>query len=153
MIIPLGKVVHGEFYTSWCLLPYPGHPDGCPMYGTRDECPPYAPLFEAVVEPPFYLAVQEFDLEGWVKKLQAEHPSRSEAQCRIPYLWQGKVKRELLAEANKFLWTFPGGVILERPEANGVNLFATCRLQGMELEKNPQKVVKVMMIIGRRKRN
>jgi hypothetical protein len=121
------------------------------MFGKRAICPPDAPLFDELVEPPFYLVLQEFDLEKWVKSLKEKHSGMTEAQCRIPYLWQGRVRKSLLAEANKFLWSFPRGVILEKPEANGVNCFSTCRLHGVKLEKNPQKIVKIMMIIGRKK--
>ena len=72
--------------------------------------------------------------------------------CRNPRYWQKGVTNKILNEARAFLWGFPEGFVLTRPEANGVNLFSTCRIHGIKLERNPQVIVKKMMIIAKRKR-
>lgn len=58
------------------------------------------------------------------------------------------------AEAKKFLAGFHGGVIIKCPEACGVNLYSTCRLHGINLEKISLdlKTVRKMVMIGRRER-
>lgn len=135
---------------EWCKLSYPSHPDGCPMYGTRRSCPPQAPLLEDVAESPFYLVLQEFDLEQQAERMRLRHPEWSVKMCRNSRYWQKGFEKRILAEAQKFLWRFPQGVILTRPEANGVNLFSTCRLHNIRLERNPRKIVKKMVLVGKR---
>ncbi|MCJ7771009.1 hypothetical protein MUP37_05465, partial [Candidatus Bathyarchaeota archaeon] len=44
-----------------------------------------------------------------------------------------------------------GYVLVEVPEATGVQVFETCELAGIFLERNPQKIVWKAMIIGRKK--
>lgn len=150
MIIPLKRVISGSYVRDWCKLSYPDHPKGCPMYNTRPSCPPQAPLLEDLVKPPFYLVLQEFDLEQQEKRMKLKHPDWSVKMCRNPRYWQKSFMKQILAEAQQFLWKFPQGMILVRPEANGVNLFSTCRLHGVRLERNPQKIVKKMVLIGAR---
>lgn len=151
MIIPLKRVIFGDYVRQWCKLPYPNHPNGCPMYDTRFSCPPYASKFDELVEPPYYLVIQEFDLEAQEKRMKERHPEWSKKMCRNCRYWQNSLMKRIIAEAQAYLWKFPQGIILKRPEANGVNLFATCRLHGIKLEVNPQKIVKKMVIIGGRK--
>ena len=152
MKLPLNRVVHGDYVAEWCKLPYPNHPKGCPMFGTRSSCPPHAPSFREIVEPPYYLVLQEFDLEAQEKRMKELHPNWSRKMCRNSRYWQSTLRRSLMREAQQFLWQFPEGIILERPEANGVNLFSTCRIHGIKLEKNPQKIVKKIVLIGKRKK-
>ena len=153
MIIPLKRVIWHPKVREWCLLPYPNHPKGCPMYGTRASCPPEAPLFNELVEEPYYLVIQEFDLDAQEKYMREVkgHKNKSSKWCRNSRYWQKGFMNRIIAEANKFLWSFPEGRILERPEANGVNLFATCAHHKIMLERNPQKIVKKMVIVGKRK--
>ena len=151
MIVPLKRVIYGEYVRKWCLLPYPGHPHGYPMYGKRTGCPPIAPMLDELVEPPFYLVIREFDLEAQEKQMRARHPEWSRKQCRNPRYWQQGLMRDLIREAEEFAaWNLPKSMILVRPEAHGVNLFSTCRIHGITIEKDPQRVVKKMVLIGKR---
>ena len=121
------------------------------MYGKRADCPSQAAYYEDIVQPPYYLIIREFDLQAQAEAMRERHPTWSEKMCRNPRYWQKGLMKELMAEAQEFLWQFPDGRILIRPEAHGINLFETCSLYGIELERNPQKVVRKMMMIGRRK--
>ena len=40
-------------------------------------------------------------------------------------------------------------MILEIPEANGVDIFKTCKNLGIILDRNPQKIIWKVMIIGK----
>lgn len=151
MNIELSHIVNGNYVFRWCRLPYDGHPKGCPMFGQRSGCPPEAPYFTELVDPPYYLIIKEFDLEAQAERMREHHPDWSEKMCRNSRYWQKGFIKELMAEAQEFLWQFPDGMILNRPEANGINLFETCALHGIELERNPQKVVRKMVLVGKKK--
>ena len=120
------------------------------MYGMRGSCPPQAPMFDELVEPPYFLVMQELDLEEQELVMKRRHPEWSSRMCRNPRYWQGKLMHNLIAEAKTLAWKVPDPVILKRPEANGVNLFSTCRLHGIRLERNPHRIVKKMVIVGAR---
>jgi len=156
MIIPLDKgdlVINFKAMGPWCRLPYPDHPKGCPNYGKKETCPPFSKPFYALVKPPFYLVIYNFDLEAQVLRMKKRHPEWSERQCRNLLYWQKGVTKKLREEANSFIQTNEKDLILLKvPESNGVNLFLTCENIGIKLEKNPQKIVKKMMIIGHRKK-
>ena len=174
MRYPISIISYGPLVTSWCLCEYPNHPDGCGNYYDKDWCPPKAPLFpegldtssydithghnyemflmklKPGMEPTMWLFVQHFDLKGWVKKLRAANPSMSDAQARIPYLYNNRVYRQVYAEAKAFRWTMgKPTILLRRPEANGVNLFATSRVNGgPQCKKNPRDDAYFMAILA-----
>jgi len=152
MIVPLQKVIWGEYVRDWCKLPYPYHREGCPMYGFLPICPPEAPMINEIAQDPFYLVIQGFDLEDQEKRMKRRHPEWSSKMCRNPRYWQRTLLKRLMLEAQEFLLRnpVPSPIILQRPEANGVNLFSTCRLHGIRLEVNPQKTVRKMVMIGRK---
>lgn len=174
MRLPLSIVSYGPSVTNWCCLPYPNHPDGCGNYLDKDWCPPAAPLFPHGLdisnydtirghndemfllklknnkEPTMWLFIRKFDLGSFARNLQEKHPSRSDKQARIPYLWHTKIYEKVYAEAQEYRWKVnKPTILLKRPEANGVNLFATCRVNGgPQLEKNPQETVYMMAILA-----
>lgn len=152
-IVELKDVVIDERARNgvWCQLPYPNHPRGCPNYGRRDTCPPRAPRFEDLLQPPFWLVAYPFDLRGHAEMMKEKHPKWSERQARCVLYWQGRV-RKYLRLAIRDLREKLGDdyIILEIPEANGVNCFATCAKVGLYLKRNPDLVWK-MMIVGRKK--
>jgi len=138
---------------EWCRLSYIDHPKGCPNYGKKKKCPPYAKPFEDLIEPPYYIIVQEFDLEAQMKRMKKCHPDWTDRQCRNPRYWQGGVVKKLREEAYNFVESHPEEnlMVLEIPEANGVHVFKTCRNIGITLDRNPQKIVRKVMIIGKKK--
>ena len=156
MIISISKekiIINHIARNEWCLLPYKNHKNGCPNYGKRKTCPPFAKKFEELVEAPFYLVTQEFDLEVQKKKMKEKHPNWTENQSKNLLYWQKglikKLKDEAYEQANVLGTDF---IVLEVPEANGVNVFQTCKNVGIILEKNPQKKVIKVMVIGKKKK-
>ena len=156
MIIPLREkdlVIDSRAMGPWCTLPYPNHPKGCPNYAKKDTCPPFSKKIDEISKPPYYLVIENFDIEKQAKRMKERHPEWSDRQCRNLLYWQKGVTKKLREEANSFLQTNEKDLILLKvPEAHGVNLFQTCENIGIKLEKNPQKIVKKMMIIGHRKK-
>lgn len=152
MIVKLDEVILDERARGeWCRLPYPNHPHGCPNYGERESCPPFAERFEDLVEPPFYLVIQEFDIEAQEERMRSRHPDWTRRQCRNLLYWQRGVVKKLKEKAYDLADSLGEEfIVLEVPEANGVDLFSTCRKHDIPIERNPQKTVRKMMIVGRR---
>jgi len=135
---------------TWCRLPYPNHRRGCPNFGKKDKCPPRAPRFEDIVRAPYWLVAQSFDLKAHAERMKRKHPHWSERQARCVLYWQGTVNKALREWAS-LLWKELGDdyMVVKIPEANGVNLFATCAKIGIHLKRNPDLVWK-MMIVARK---
>ena len=137
-------------YGKWCLLPYKNHKNGCPNYGKRKTCPPFAKKFEELIEPPYFLVLQEFDLDFQKKKMKEKHPNWTDNQCKNLLYWQKGLVKNLKEEANYYARILGQNyMVLEVPEANGVNVFKTCKNIGIKLCANPEKIVKKIMIIGK----
>jgi len=155
LIIPLNKehiILDERARGEWCLLPYPNHPKGCPNYGKKQICPPFSRPFQDIIEPPFYIVIESFDLEAQAKKMKKIHPEWSDRQCRNLLYWQKGVVKKLKEKADKFINAQDENLILiEVPEANGVNLFKTCENIGIILERSPRNIVRKIMMLGRKK--
>ena len=123
---------------TWCKLPYPNHPDGCPNY---PECINKTKAI-GFGEYNWYAVVEEFDLEEHAKRMKANHPKWTNRQCRCLLYWQGSLRKRLLAKAK----TIGGDIILPIPEAYGINIFETMMKVGVVIERNPRIVRKVMFI-------
>jgi len=138
---------------TWCMLPYPRHPRGCPNFFDKVRCPPLAPKLEDIIEPPYKIVLFRFDLKAHAEELKKK-PRKdgkpwTEAQARSVLYWQQhKVRKPLRKEA----YANCGEVemVLEIPEANGMNVYATMANIGIRLRSNPDIVQKVMLI-GKRK--
>jgi len=137
---------------KWCRLSYYNHPHGCPNFGKRKSCPPFTKNFLDIIEPPFFLVIEEFNIDLYIKKMKEKHPNWTDKQCRNLLYWQKGVKKKLKEKAYEFSGYLGNGyTVLEVPEANGVNVFQTCNNVGIMLERYPQKIIKKVMIIGKKK--
>jgi len=67
--------------------------------------------------------------------------------CRNLLYWQGGVRSRL--KKKTYAKYRQGDIVLEIPEAHGIDVFKTMALFGIELERNPD-VVRKVMIIGRK---
>ena len=134
-------------------MPYEGYKDGCPMYGTRPTCPPQTVMFDELIDPPYFLVIQYYDLVSQMKRMKDIHPNWSDKQCANCRYWQKGFDSLIKNEAEEYIkTTMKDGLILIKPEAYGVNLFATCAHHGIILErKYPLKIVKKMVMLGRNK--
>ncbi len=177
-VIEVRKLVVDAYYQTWCCIPYPGNPDGCPaVYTTKrriplEQCPFDAPYLldfvdlsayerkdprcsEVLVlkdgfEPSIWLLVRRFDLEGQRLRMKKKHGDWSDKMCRNSRYWQKRVRRNLKADSNSLKWRIPfPTVMIIRPEAHGVNLFATCRHHGLTLKPNPLEEAYLMYMVAR----
>ena len=156
MKVQLKEVVSADT-AKWCRLPYPDHPKGCPNFDKKENCPPFAPLWNWLVEAPYYLVYQRFDLEAQEKKMLAKHPNWSKRQARCCLYWQRKIVKELLNDAEGVRIGLEYDInerfiVIENPEGAGVDLFETCRMAGIQLERDylHQKYVYKMVIVAKR---
>lgn len=137
-----------------CTLPYPGHEDGCPNYGTRDICPPNAPLFDEYfdITQPIYAVYITFDLAGHVERLRQRHPGWSEAELRDWDHWYVEARDALRAAVADFLQEHPKYTVVKCPEAMGVNITETAKKAGIKLEWNqPIKTIHRIALAGVKK--
>lgn len=139
-LIPIKKLVLTPSAGEWCRLPYPGHPKGCPNYGETDRCPPLAPHVTEVfdLEKPLYFVHSEFDLEAHAARMKEKHPNWSERQCRCVLYWQGTSRKQMKERVELARWNLRTTNDTACPEGLGVNVFATARLAGLDLERTRQ---------------
>ncbi len=130
---------------TWCRLPYPGHSKGCPNF---PRCPSdridFLDLSKDFV---WFAVIEEFNLAFHEAKMRAAHPNWTEKQCRNLLYWQPKVKAALRQKAYPDYPNRPSDrIVLEIPEASGVNVFETMEVVGIKIDRHPNIVRKVMLI-------
>ena len=135
-IIEIGKIITNKNTGDWCKFPYPNHPKGCPNYG-REGCPPKAPFIADVMDlrKPIYIAFSEFNLFAHVEKMRAKFPNWSERQLKCVLYWQGTSRKYMKQRATIAKSMTGANLVLTCPEAHGVNVYATCFLARLRLEK------------------
>jgi len=133
-----------------CTLPYPGHPKGCPNFGKKAICPPQAPTIENVLNlaEPVWLVAVPFDLLGHVRKMGMLHPGWTVRQRANLLYWQGGVKKRLFEEARRQAIAKGLSLVVECPEACGVDMTRTCADAGIVLEWPPTNTVWKAVLIG-----
>ncbi|KKM79620.1 hypothetical protein LCGC14_1348180 [marine sediment metagenome] len=134
-VTKLDGLITSDKTGAWCRLPYPDHPNGCPQYGEQDTCPPQAPYIWDVMEPPFYLVTSEFDLSAHVADYHIKFPDWTDRQCRNVLYWQGGNKKVLRLRAERAMRLGGLSACTYRPEAMGVNVYATAAIAGIKLDR------------------
>ena len=99
----------------------------------------------------WYAIIEEFDLKVQAEKMKQNHPHWSERQCKNLLYWQNSVRKRLRDKAIKYKTQLSKGYswigfLLEIPEAQGINVFATMEKVGIILCKNPDIVRKIMFV-------
>jgi len=133
---------------TWCLRPYEGHPHGCPQYL---KCRPWTRLdFSKLTGYRWYAVVVEYDLEAHAARHKVDHPEWTYKQLRNPRHWQKGVMKRLRAKAYRVSNRLVGDVVLELPEASGVNVLGTMALAGRPIQMKQPKMIRKVMLIGKR---
>jgi len=145
MIIPLHTVVYDERARdgTWCMAPYPNHPKGCPNF---PKCCESRTDFNEYQDYDWFAVVEEFNLKNHAEKMKEKHQGWSERQARCVLYWQNSLRKRLREEVQKFAVPLMGDIILDIPEACGINLFATMAKHDLYLKTNPDMVYKIMMV-------
>jgi predicted metal-binding protein len=138
---------------SLCLRPYPLHPLGCPNFGKSPRCPPKVAFIDKVfdLEKPCWIIYNAFELGVHVGKMRQIHPNWSERQLYCCLYWQGKARKELKLEIEKFHRTkdpMKELLVTTCPEAMGLNVTETMRRAGIKLEWPPMEIALQVAFAG-----
>ena len=124
-----------------CVAPYPNHKKGCPNFGKKAGCPPQAPMLGDAIDlsKPVYLIYHKYNFKGHVERMRAAHPDWSQRQLECCLYWQGTARKGLKAAIADFNFEHFGQFffINSCPEAMGLNVTATMKSIGVELEWPP----------------
>lgn len=133
-----------------CCKPYPNHKRGCPNYDKKEGCPPSAPLITETLDfsDPIYAIYNVFDFGAHVEKMRAKHPDWSQRQLECCLYWQGTARKQLRAEIRTFLGNHSYARVVMCPEAQGVDVTATMKEVGIELEWPPKTVAYQIVLAG-----
>jgi hypothetical protein len=144
-----GKLVlNPKAHGPWCQMPYPGHPKGCPNFGTVSDCPPQVAMLDVAFDlsRPHWFIVETFDLKRHMETMKAKHPAWTDRQQRNCLYWQNGVRKRLRKQIAEFIgfrtlfWTM-------KPEAMGVNVLQTARRLGIPISTKPKdQVVKIAFV-------
>lgn len=138
-----------------CTKPYQNHPRGCPNCGHKKGCPPACRTINQLIDvnEPVYAVWNEFDFAGHCLRMRAAHPEWSIRQIECCLYWQGTARKQLREEINIFAFSVSQYIIriLGTPEAAGVNVTATMKSIGINLEWPPKKVAYQIVIAGHSK--
>ncbi|MFA5733260.1 MAG: DUF2284 domain-containing protein [Acidithiobacillus sp.] len=148
-----GKVIVNKNARDWCLLPYPGHPKGCPNYGKKIICPPTVPLITSFFDlnKPSWFVVISFDLKSHMEKMKQKHESWSDRQCKCVLYWQKGANKILKEYALSILKQKQNTRITTCPEAMGVNVILTLRSLSIPIKTKPVDIVYKAIFIGFKK--
>lgn len=142
---------------SLCVRPYPGHPKGCPNHGSRDTCPPEQKVFGGVYDTDLNIFAlwTEFDLGAHVSRMKKAHPTWSYRQLSCCLYWQGTVRKFLRTKSKKWIdfavlhTPFADRILLTTcPEAMGINVTATMKNIGVQLEWPPKSLTRMVYLAG-----
>jgi len=131
---------------TYCCHPYEGHKNGCPNF---PSCMKYRPDFKLLQDDYEWFAVyEEFNLKIHADKMKALHTDWSIQQCYCVLYWQGGVRKRLKQKAKDAVMSFGNGIILDIPEAHGINVFETMLKTGfiVDMKYHPDIVRKVMFV-------
>lgn len=156
--IKLDKVLwlHKAMDGTFCTLPYPNHPRGCPnfpkcvideQYNIIGQC---SNDISNIMDLEWYVVIEEFNLEEHIKKMKEKHPDWTELQCKCVLYWQNKVQKKLRQKTERVCKEIDSCCYTLKPEALGINVFGTMAKVGIILYKNP-KLVRKIAFIGKKK--
>ncbi len=131
---------------TWCRLSYPNHPKGCPNF---PRCPrQHRDFLDFTIQyRTWYAVLVEFDLQRHSLIMQTKHPDWTKRQCQNLLYWQGKVRSALRKKAYDDYPNRPiDRIVLEIPEACGINVFETMAQVGIVIDRYPDIVRKIMLV-------
>lgn len=162
---------------TWCAKKSVDYPKGCPNF---PKCPQSHMDFKKINEKgsfEWFAVVEEFNIAEWETSQREKHNNDKEKICvsslmvtryssiekkpikkwsrkqlRNPRHWQKGVRKRLRDKALKHVNYIMGDVLLEIPEAHGVDVVRTMAKVGVTFEWGLQaKTILKVMLIGKRK--
>jgi hypothetical protein len=139
---------------SLCVYPYHNHPKGCPNFGKKATCPPTVGRFpyEYDNRHDVWALWAEFDLDAHVRRMRKRHPTWTYRQLSCCLYWQGTVRKFLRESIAKWVGEnkedYPNLAVTTCPEGMGVNVTATMKSIGVELEWPPRQTTRLIYLAG-----
>ncbi len=144
-----GKLITNHDARKWCVLPYPGHPKGCPNFGKKAICPPQVSYIEDWLEGTGELrfACVPFNLKEHAERMLVRNPHWSERQARCLLYWQPKVNKALISLVSTLVHE-NGFKITYCPEAMGVDVIKTAQSVGIPIVAPPIDIVHKIALVA-----
>jgi len=136
-----------------CTRPYPNHKHGCPNWDKKAGCPPKTLAIDEIIDlgEPVYVIYNQYDFGRHVDRMKAKHPSWSDRQLACCLYWQGTARKHLREAIRAFSAPYWYLRIVSTPEAYGVDVTATMKNVGIELEWPPKRFAYQVVLAGSRK--
>ena len=140
---------------TWCAKKSSDYPKGCPNFPRcPSECMDLKEIERRFGPRNWFAVIEEFNIAGWEdsqrEKHKGEHWSRK--QLRNPRHWQKGVMARLKAKAQSQMNYIMSDLILQIPEAHGVDVVRTMAKVGVTFEWGLQaKTIRKVMLIGKRR--
>lgn len=133
-----------------CRRPYPGHRKGCPNFRKKPGCPPGTRMVNEMIDlnEPVHAVFNRFPIGEHAARMRGLHPEWSDRQAYCCLYWQPRARQQLRGQIRSFLDSHPGQHVIACPEAQGVNLTATMRGAGIELEWPPREWAYQIVLAG-----
>jgi len=143
------KPVINKKVRGLCKKAYYNHPNGCPNFNKKKTCPPKAKFIEDIIDlsKSVFCVFNRFNLEEHVERLREKHPQWTYRQLSCCLYWQGRARKQLREGVNKFM-KGKRMIVLYTPEACGVDITATMKLIGIELEWPPKRFTYQVALVG-----
>lgn len=146
LIIPLDSVVYDARARdgTWCTKK--------PRCMNFPECPNSRKEFLAFKDYKWFAVIEEFNILGWENQQREKHKNEnwSVKQLRNPRHWQKGVRKRLKEKALKHVNFLMGDILLDIPEAHGVDVIRTMAKIGVKFEWGENaKVFRKVMLIGK----
>jgi hypothetical protein len=179
-LIPLPEVVYDcrARDGTWCAEKSADYPKGCPNFPRcPQECMDFKEIERRFGPRNWFAVIEEFDIAGWEASQRKKHEisetnciasltvtrydtSRekqpikkwSRKQLRNPRHWQKAVMASLKAKAQSHMNCIMGDLILQIPEAHGVDVVRTMAKVGVTFEWGLQaKMIRKVMLVGKKR--
>lgn len=134
-----------------CLRKYYNHPKGCPNFGKKEGCPPNCKTIDKIIDldKPIFVIWNAFNFAAHCMKMKQRHPDWSKRQIECCLYWQPTARKQLKNIIHKFEVNHPHKlVIVKNPEGAGVNLTATMKNIGIDLEWPPINIAYQIVLAG-----
>lgn len=126
---------------SLCLRPYHLHKYGCPNFGNLPICPPNIPMYDKVfdMDKDIYLIYTTHDVKSHYEMRRNKFPDATEYEIKNVIYWQGTAKMNHRKEIKRFFLLHDNLLDYKAitPEALGVDVFATLKKVGINLDWPP----------------
>jgi len=125
--------------TQLCTASFYKHPKGCPNYNKKEGCPPNQPLIDEILDfqRDLFAIYTEFNVGEFAEKIKSAHPDwKSPRQWYNPRYWQPKARKFQRQEEKNAKEEYSLDVILNSPEANGLNVTGLMKEIGIAMKWN-----------------